>query len=164
MGSQVEIIRTKFESLKPVMDERMRRLWAGAEADALGEGGIAIVEEATGMSRTTIRVGRAELRSGVARSDVVSVRRPGGGRPAIGTDSVRHHPGTREPCRAGHAWGPRVTAAVDLRRAPASSPPSWLNRATKVSPQKVGQLLHASGYSLQATHKTLGGHLAPGSQ
>lgn len=83
MGSQVEIIRTKFESLKPVMDERMRRLWAGAEADALGEGGIAIVEEATGMSRTTIRVGRAELRSGVARSDVVSVRRPGGGRPAI---------------------------------------------------------------------------------
>jgi hypothetical protein len=84
MASQVEIIRTKFESLKPVMDERLTRLWAGAEADALGAGGIAIVEEATGMSRTTIRAGRDELRAGVDRSDVIKVRRPVGGRPAIG--------------------------------------------------------------------------------
>jgi hypothetical protein len=31
-----------------IMDERMTRLWAGAEADGLGHGGITIVERATG--------------------------------------------------------------------------------------------------------------------
>lgn len=44
-------IRRKFEALSAVMDERMRRLWAGAEAE-FGDGGIAVVERATGMSRT----------------------------------------------------------------------------------------------------------------
>jgi hypothetical protein len=43
----------------------LTRLWAGAEADALGDGGIAIVERATGLSRTTIRAGRDELLTGV---------------------------------------------------------------------------------------------------
>ena len=60
------IVRTKFLALSPVMDERLTRLWAGAEADALGDGGIAIVERATGLSRTTIRAGRDELLAGVS--------------------------------------------------------------------------------------------------
>ncbi len=42
------------------MNERVTRLWAGAEAEALGDGGIAIVERATGLSRTTVRAGREE--------------------------------------------------------------------------------------------------------
>ena len=50
-------IRAKFVALHPVMDERVTRLWAGAEADALGDGGIAIVGRATWLSRTTIRAG-----------------------------------------------------------------------------------------------------------
>ena len=29
-------IRAKFEALSPFMDERVRRLWAGTEAEALG--------------------------------------------------------------------------------------------------------------------------------
>lgn len=65
------------------MDERLKRLWAGAEADAYGDGGIAAVERATGMSRTTIRGGRDELRTGARVEDVVNVRRPGGGRPRL---------------------------------------------------------------------------------
>jgi hypothetical protein len=40
----MEIIRTKFLALKAVMDERMTRLWAGAEAEAIGEGGISIAD------------------------------------------------------------------------------------------------------------------------
>ncbi len=64
-------VRTRFVALRPVMDERLTRLWAGAEADALGDGGIAIVERATGLSRTTIRAGRDELRGDVCADDVV---------------------------------------------------------------------------------------------
>jgi hypothetical protein len=160
MMQAVELVRSKFLALKPVMDERLTRLWAGAEANAIGEGGITIVEEATGLSRTTIRVGRDELRAGVAPSDVVNTRRPGGGRPLI---EVTH---------------PEIITALEglvdpVTRGDPESPLRWTAKSTrklaeelgaqgfKVSPQKVGQLLHASGYSLQATQKTLEGASHP---
>ena len=44
----VDLIKQKFETLCPFMDERMRRLWAAAEAQALGRGGITAVAAATG--------------------------------------------------------------------------------------------------------------------
>ena len=156
----MEVVRTKFFALKPAMDERLVRLWAGAEAHAIGPGGIAIVEQATGMSRTTIRTGRDELLAGVDRSDVVAVRRAGGGRPAIEEST------------------PEIIDALErlvdpVTRGDPESPLRWTSKSTRklaaelvakgfqVSPQKVGQLLHASGYSLQATHKTLEGSSHP---
>jgi hypothetical protein len=48
----VERIRSKFEALAPVMDERMTRLWAAAEAEALGRGGTVAVTRATGCAAT----------------------------------------------------------------------------------------------------------------
>src|SRR5512134_1700076 len=81
------VVRKKFRALRRVMDERVTRLWAGAEAAALGEGGIAVVERATGLSRTTVRAGRDALQAGVRADEVVSVRRPGGGRPRIEVES-----------------------------------------------------------------------------
>src|SRR3954454_20866784 len=83
MADEETTVRAKFMALRPVMDERLSRLWAGAEADAIGDGGIATVERATGLSRTTIRMGCQELAGGVSTDDVVNVRRPGGGRPRI---------------------------------------------------------------------------------
>jgi hypothetical protein len=57
----VEGIRTKYEQLRGVMDERVTRLWAASEAQALGRGGIAAVVEATGISKSRIRAGIADL-------------------------------------------------------------------------------------------------------
>jgi hypothetical protein len=154
------IVRTKFVALSPVMDERLTRLWAGAEADALGDGGIAIVERATGLSRTTIRAGRDELRAGVSADDVVTVRRSGGGRPRIEEAT----PGMLEALE---------TLVDPVTRGDPESPLRWTSKSTRklatelamqgyaVSPQKVGQLLNASGYSLQATQKTLEGTAHP---
>jgi hypothetical protein len=36
-------IRAKYRALLPAMDERHRRVWAGAEARALGRGGICLL-------------------------------------------------------------------------------------------------------------------------
>ena len=55
--NNVDIIRDKFTMLSPFMDERLRRLWAAAEATALGRGGMQSVATATGLSRTTIARG-----------------------------------------------------------------------------------------------------------
>src|ERR1700690_4413072 len=66
----------------PILDERERRLWAGVEAEH-SEDGIAAVERTTGLSRTTIRAGRDELRGGLDPDAVVNVRRGRAGRPSI---------------------------------------------------------------------------------
>jgi transposase len=81
----ITLVRNKFLTLLPVLDERMRRLWAANEARALGWGGIATVAEATGLSRTTIRVGLQELNSPDLKSphDSQGVRRSGAGRPGL---------------------------------------------------------------------------------
>jgi hypothetical protein len=64
------------------LDERRRRLLAGLLALRRGRGGIVTLATITGLSRTTIRRGIAELRRGVGPGDD-RVRRPGAGRPAL---------------------------------------------------------------------------------
>jgi hypothetical protein len=48
-------VRQKWRLLKATMDERARRLWAGTEAGAIGDGGVAAVARATGMAISTVR-------------------------------------------------------------------------------------------------------------
>ena len=50
MGKEVAALRKKFtflRILRDVLDERGRRVWAAAEANALPHGGISLVAEAT---------------------------------------------------------------------------------------------------------------------
>ena len=62
-----------------LLDERQRRLFAGLLAWRRGHGGILALAQMTGLSRTTIRRGIAELRSGIGLADG-RIRRAGGGR------------------------------------------------------------------------------------
>lgn len=55
-------IRLRFEALGPVLDERGRRRFVAAEARAAGRGGISVVSRITGVARSTIGRGLAELR------------------------------------------------------------------------------------------------------
>ena len=59
-----ETVQRKFSQRKGAMQERMRRLWAGAEAEAIGRGGIALVARATGLAISTVTLGRNEVRGG----------------------------------------------------------------------------------------------------
>ena len=64
MADAERTIRDKWRLLKATMNERARRLWAGAEAGAIGYGGVAAVARATGMAISTVRKGRDEARAG----------------------------------------------------------------------------------------------------
>ena len=57
----VDSIRRKYQDLTPLLNERLRRLWAAAEAREIGWGGMTAVALATGLSQTTISVGLREL-------------------------------------------------------------------------------------------------------
>src|ERR1700745_126060 len=89
-STTVEVIRAKFEALKPGMDERPRRLWAATEARAIGRGGITRVSQATGISQVTIRAGLSQLeRPPESEATTGRGRRPGGGRKPL----PHHDPG-----------------------------------------------------------------------
>jgi hypothetical protein len=70
------------------LDERQRRLFAGLLALRRGHGGIVAVARITGLDRTTIRRGLAELRSGVGPLEG-GIRKAGGGRPRIEKKRLR---------------------------------------------------------------------------
>ena len=145
-----------------VMDERMRRQWAAAEAMELAWGGISCVSRATGMSRTTILGGIRELRaqesSGVLPNP--GIRRPGAGRKLL----VESDP---------ELWN-ALDALVDpATRGHPETPLRWTCKSTRklaeelcrqghpVSDRTVASLLYAAGYSLQANRKTREGKNHP---
>src|ERR671923_2875318 len=66
-----------FGELLPHLDERQRRLLLGAQARALGHGGVRLVARAAGVSEATVSLGVSELASGAEVPG--RARRPGGG-------------------------------------------------------------------------------------
>src|SRR3954447_8195667 len=79
-----QVVEAKYIALKPLLDERARRLWAAVEARSLGRGGIIRVAEATGLARATIRAGLKELALSTSDDDGpllgARLRPPGAGR------------------------------------------------------------------------------------
>jgi hypothetical protein len=65
--------------MSPFLDERGRRLFAANEALSLGRGGVTAVAAASGLARSTINRGVAELKA--ARNEIGrGIRRCGAGR------------------------------------------------------------------------------------
>ncbi len=161
-AADIERIRRKFQALTVLMDERMRRHWAAAEAKELAWGGVSTVAKATGLSRTTILAGMRELQTqaaGGADSDA-RIRRPGGGRKPLSEIDP-------------DLWN-ALDALVDpLTRGHPESPLRWTCKSTRtlaaelcrqnhpVSDRTVASLLYAHGYSLQVNRKTREGGQHP---
>jgi transposase len=159
-----QAIAAKFVILRPLLDERARRLWAAVEARAIGRGGISCVAEATGLSRVTIRAGLQELvLPGTVpspRATPERLRRPGGGRKPLGMrDPHLVHaletlvdPVTRGDPMSLLRWTCKSAAQLAAALQAQGHP---------VSERTVNRLLHDLGYSLQSNRKTLEGRAHP---
>jgi hypothetical protein len=165
----LDTVRTKYELLRPLMDERMRRQWAASEAMTLKRGGVTTVAKATGLSRTTIGQGMRELRErtnlGIEDESCVSesptrLRHPGGGRRRLKVNDptlVRDLEALIEPTTRGDPESPlRWTCKSTRNLAEALS-----RQGHPVSYQTVAVLLHDLGYSLQVLRKTREGGSHP---
>ena len=150
-------MRQRFAVLAPVLDERRRRLVAAAEALALGWGGVTGVARATGVSRSAIQAGLAELRAPAAeRPPLARVRRPGGGRKrTVDTDPTLRQDLERlvEPTTRGDPESPLRWTSKSVRTLAAALQAD----GHAISHQLVADLLHDLHYSLQANRKTLEG-------
>jgi transposase len=154
-------ISVRFKNLEAVFDEKSRRLWAAAEAESAGKGGVTAVHRATGISRTTIYQGIKELKNPEAlKSSANRTRNPGGGRKRV----VDINPELQSALEA---------LLEPITRGDPESPLRWtcksltvlgmeLNRQGHcISDRTVGRLLHEMGYSLQANRKTSDGKQHP---
>jgi hypothetical protein len=161
MGSMVvtrEMLAAKFAAVFPHLDERQRRLLMGAEARALGHGGIRAVARAAGVREATVSLGVDELDSGA--EPLGRARRPGGGRKR----AADLDPGLR----------PALLALVEPHeRGDPMSPLRWTTKSTraladeltrqghKAGADTVGDLLREEGFSLQGNAKTIEGRRHP---
>ena len=102
------MLAAKFEAIFPHLDERQRRLLLGAEARALGHGGIRLVARAVGVREATVSLGAGELESGA--EPLGRARRPGGGRKR----AADLDPGAAR--RRCWRWSSRTSAAIRCRR------------------------------------------------
>jgi transposase len=145
-------ITARYEALKPVLDERTRRLVAAAESQAIGKGGISSVSKATGISRPVIRQGIAELKDPASLAPG-RIRRKGGGRKkAVDQDVSLKSDLQRllESTTRGDPEAPLRWTCKSVRQLTTE-----LTRMKhRISHQVVADLLHSLGYSLQANRKT----------
>jgi len=141
------------------LNERSRRLWAAAEAQALGYRGTSLVARATGISRSTIVRGMKEAGGGRGAREG-RIRRAGGGR------------------KSATAINPRLREALEhlvepVSRGDPESPLRWTCKSTRLLTKElvagghqasewlVRHLLYDLRYSLQANRKTKEGASHP---
>jgi Rhodopirellula transposase DDE domain len=161
MGGKEEaaqVLAAKFAVIFPHLDERQRRLLMGAEARALGHGGIRLVARAAGVREATVSLGVDELEAGA--EPLGRARRLGGGR--------------KRAADLDPGLAPALRALVEPdERGDPMSPLRWTTKSTraladeltrqghKVSADTVGDLLRAEGFSLQGNAKTIEGTRHP---
>src|SRR5882672_3406084 len=154
----VQVLAAKFAVIFPHLDERQRRLLMGAEARALGHGGIRLVARAAGVREATVSLGVDELDSG--EEPLGRARRPGGGR--------------KQAADLDPGLVPALLALVEPQeRGDPMSPLRWTTKSTRalageltrqghrVGADTVSDLLREEGFSLQGNAKTIEGARHP---
>src|SRR6266568_5648863 len=152
----LERVAQLYETLRPHLDERQRRLLLGAEAARLGRGGVKAVAGVTGAHPATVARGAREA-SGAPEP---RTRAPGGGRKKLACTD----PGL----------GPALMALVEpASRGDPQSPLRWTCLSTRnlagaltaaghrCSAPTAARLLKAEGYSLQGNAKVAEGRQHP---
>ena len=158
IDDDINQIRARFEKLAWALDERMRRLFAAAEASVLGHGGVTRVAQATGVSRRAIHAGLEELVTAKVpvENQHKRIRKAGAGRKSI----LETNSGLMvaleklvEPTTRGDPESPLRWTCKSLRTLAGE----LTMNGHSVSYPKVGDLLRELGYSLQANRKMLEG-------
>jgi hypothetical protein len=153
-----EVLAAKFAAVLPHLDERQRRLVLGAEARALGHGGVTAVARAAGISAVTVSRGVDEVEAD--GKPLGRTRRPGGGRKAAAESDPDLGPALLalvEPGSRGDPESPLRWTTKSLRRLQAELAAA----GHRASAPTVAKLLRAEGFSLQANAKTIEGAQHP---
>lgn len=155
-----EILKTRIDKILPLLDERQRRIYLGAEAQSIGWGGATKISRLTSVSRRTISKGYTEPVTLVQEGEKPRIRKEGGGRKSI----VEQQPKLRQeiekivsPHTLGDPMNPLIWTSKSTRKISAE----LLNSNLTASHEIVRQCLMEMGYSLQTNKKTKEGGNSP---
>ncbi len=153
-----EALARFFEVVLPHMNERQRRVVAGAAAEMFGRGGKTAVATASGMSRNTVIRAESEVAAGI--EPTARLRAPGGGDKPL-TDRQPDlldaldelvYPETRGNPMSRLRWTSKSSSKLAEE---------LVSQGYEVSARSVQRLLHRLGYSLQANAKVTEGRQHP---
>jgi hypothetical protein len=154
-------LAAKFAVMRPLLGERLWRLYLGSEARALGYGGIAAVARAAGCSEATVAAGVSQVEAGEPGAlPPGRSRRPGAGRPA----AEEEQPGLRQAL---------LEVAEQSTRGDPVAEVTWCSQSLRelervmaargfaCKKDAVARILRGAGYRLQAMSKVLEGRQHP---
>jgi len=150
----IEIIRLKYQAVRPYLNERGRRLWAAAEAVSFGRGGVSLVCQATGLSSATVAKGVKEFNDSSPIED--RVRRKGGGRKKAAIKQkglVEAIDQLVDPTAKGDPESTLRWTSKSVRKIEGA----LKEMGYQASYRTVARILHELGYNLQANRKSLEG-------
>ena len=161
----LQAIEAKYQALAARLDEATLRLWVAAEARSLGRGGVSLVANAVGISRTTIYAGLAEIEEASKASKRRGAAPAGASKPALRVRAVGG--GRKKLTDLNKGLLDALDALVDpTSRGDPMSPLRWTCKSTTRLAQELGEMGHAVSqrtvcdllarlnYSLQSTRKT----------
>lgn len=144
-------LKEKLSILLPALNEKQKRLLVGAEAIALGYGGIKLLSDMTGMSTNTITRGVREIETGA--EDVSRIRSAGSGRKRL----TIKYPDIKnciediiDPDTRGDPESPLRWTCKSVR----NISDFLIGKGYSVSRQSVARILREMEYSLQGNRKT----------
>jgi hypothetical protein len=147
-------IALRYAGLSPLLDERGLRRFAAAEARTAGRGGVSAVSRITGLARSTIDRGLAELDNPAETGAWAKrVRRPGGGRKRLARADatlLADLRGLVEPTTRGDPAAPLLWTSRSLR----NLADALRAMGHSIRHNVVADLLRQLHYSLQSNRKT----------
>ncbi len=152
-------IGERFRALAGELNERQRRLWAGAEALSHGRGGIAAVARATGISPLTVAKGKREVEAGETIAEG-RVRAPGGGRKAL-TETDPDLLADLERLVADEARGDPESPLLWTAKSVRHLARALREQGHEIHFTSIPKHLRALDYSMQANRKTKEGASHP---
>src|SRR4249920_337552 len=151
-------IRGRFAAAGRGLNERARRLFAAAEAQSAGYGGITATSRATGIARSTIGRGLKDLHEPASLTG--KIRRPGSGRPALTQKDTTLLEDLRqllEPATMGDPMRPLRWVSKSHAKLAAG----LVAMGHQIGKSSIAKLLDILEYHRQVNRKTLEGSRNP---
>lgn len=149
-------VRERCTTMLPRLNEKQRRHFAAAEATAIGRGGLKLVAQITGMSRTTIIVGQKELKNESVNNeaiDIERIRKKGGGRRSKEAQYPDLHDQVKN-CVESTTRGDPECSLKWTSKSLRNIAEELCKKGYAVSQDVVSRILKLLDYSLQANRKT----------
>jgi transposase len=146
------IIENRIKTMLPLLNEKQKRIYLATEAKGLGYGGLKVIHELTGVSKTTIIRGKKELQGGNIEQN--RIRKRGGGRKAI----VRKYDNIREEIEKileNDTLGNPEKVLFWTTKSLRNIEKALIEKGFDISHDTIGNLLKEMKYSLQQNQKML---------